>query len=226
MGAFLAAAIVSSRFSGNTSHLDEYTQACNGMSVSNSMRDAGQVLLQIVKRLSEAPQRPGSLESAVASACEVPAERICTLVQVWENLQFTGAAKEWSESLKDAQRKVALNILDFVSPCRAREVASCLDCIAIERPAVKGSVLTLPGVLDVPPVLRRSMISCLEVALRLLSYSAPLEEATDLNQLLADKPQMQTVLTSKLWCEEDGSLKEEFRPSKKGKVTESKGKKK
>merc|ERR1712039_86960 len=107
----------------------------------------------------------------------------------------------------------------------ARDVSACLDCISIERPVVKGKVLSIPGVIDVPPQLRKAMISSLEVALRLVNYLAPLEDETNLKQLLDEKPQFQMVLTKNLWSEEDGSLKEEFRPAKKGKVAEPKGKK-
>jgi len=225
MGGLLAAAIFSCRFDGADGAEAEFMRACDGMCVSNSMRDAGIFPLSASSRWVTPPSAPNSLDVGFAAVCSgVSAEDLRLHTQVWEDLQLPGskARPPWAQH----RRLLTLGFVrGFGAHARAEAVERCLEVVAQERPPVKGSVLSLPGLLEVPPMLRRQVMSLLEVTLRLLQYAGPLEDAEHLTQLFAAHPALQEALSSSVWYESDGkTLRPEFAPPKKGK--EKDGKKK
>merc|ERR1712098_235801 len=109
----------------------------------------------------------------------------------------------------------------------------CAQVLARERPPVKGAILGKPAVkkgespvqavVDVPPTLRARVLALLEVSLRLLRYDDPVEDSSQLGELLTKRPELQQALSANVWFEEDGqTLREEFAPPKKGKPGEEK----
>merc|ERR1712151_1271786 len=103
-------------------------------------------------------------------------------------------------------------------PQKAEMLCTDVQVMSQQRQPVKGAVLGIKGVLDVPPQLRARVLACLEIALRLLQYDAPLDDETQLHVLLREKPQLREALSPQIWFEDDGkTLREEFQPPKKGK---------
>lgn len=76
----------------------------------------------------------------------------------------------------------------------------------------------IPGLLEVPNVLKRQVMVLLEVGLRLLHWTGPLDTPEHLQTLFRDIPALGEALASSVWFEEDGkTLRPEFKPAKKGK---------
>merc|ERR1712096_98922 len=91
MGGLLAAAIAASEgLEGSTE--EEFQRACDGMCVSNSMREAGLAPLQAASRWVAESLQPSVLDAGFATACGSTPAVIRLRVQVWQDLQLPGTA--------------------------------------------------------------------------------------------------------------------------------------
>jgi len=210
MGGVLGAAVFSSKFAGSNSVLAEFMSACDGLCASNIMRDAGTVPLQASQTLAEEPVPGNSLDQGVANACGINIQELRLHVQVWETLHIF---------IKQVHRQqVALGMLRKVHPQKSDAISGCIATLAQLRTPIKGSLLSTPGVLSVPPALRRPVLILLDVAMRILGYTDPLETTEHLNDLFTKHPLLADALSSSVWYEDDGkTLKPEFAPPKKAK---------
>jgi len=232
-GGLLNAAIFAASLEGNLGVIAEVELVCDGMCVSTAMRDAGLWAPTAVCRLAAppkppvAPERAGRLELAFAEACGRSGEEMLSLLQVWNSLQFTSAAKEWPANVKAAFLGLARAMLRITSARRAEVLAPFFETLSRTRPAVKGAILGGPppkkGVpsetrlVEVPPTLRSRVLALLEVSLRVLCCDDPLEDTSQLAALFAKQRKLQDALAPQIWFEEDGyTLREEFAPSQKG----------
>ena len=57
----------------------------------------------------------------------------------------------------------------------------------------------------------------LEVSLRVLGIAVSLDTAEHLSELLTSNPGLRKALAPAVWFEDDGTLREEFKPVKRGK---------
>jgi hypothetical protein len=199
IGGLLAAAIASSR-GLEAKPEDEFARACDGMCVSNTMREAGFAPLRAASRWITETVEPNALDVAFAPVCAVEPVIVRLYAQVWQDFQLPGttAAPAWSVP----RRKLALALAQHFESSlegnglgRSTILADTVELVGRPRPPVKGSVLSAPGVLEVPPPLRRQVMSLLEVTFRLLSHSAPLETETHLQELFTKYPALQEALS-------------------------------
>eukprot|EP00933_Yihiella_yeosuensis_P059652 TRINITY_DN6120_c1_g1_i1.p1 TRINITY_DN6120_c1_g1~~TRINITY_DN6120_c1_g1_i1.p1 ORF type:complete len:712 (-),score=164.13 TRINITY_DN6120_c1_g1_i1:724-2646(-) len=219
VGSLMAAAIATAEFEGTDTPVSEYTRACDGMCVSNAMREAGCGPLNAALAMAADPAASNSLDRSVAEACGVSAEELARYVQVWEAIQICNA-RAGPPNATAPRRRLALAVVQRSvgagSPL-AESIKKSFEALLFVRPPVKGSVLNAKGILEVPPPLRRQVMVLFEVCLRLLRYDAPVEGPEHLNELFAAKPALRASFSSSVWMEEDGkTLKAEFQPAKKG----------
>jgi len=200
MGSFLAAAVAASRgFEGSAE--EEFLRACDGMCVSNNMREAGSSPLRVAARWVAETLATNALDDGFATACGTSADVLRLHVQVWEDLKLPGTtiAPAWSLP----KRRFALALARHFEGGdgergRASATAAAVEIVGRVRPPVKGSVLSVPGVLEVPPQLRRQVVSLLEVSVRFLNYEAPLESAEHLEELFKTFPLIRTALSKEV----------------------------
>lgn len=221
IGGLLAVAISCAKMgAGAGSAVDEFNRACDGMCVSNATREAGATVLNSAAKLAEPVPPAGTLERGFAAAIGASEATVCRLVQVWEAMclcqarsgQADATSRRQHTALKVFERNAALAGVD------AEEVRASFATLQFERPPIKGNALGTPGVLEVPPMLRRQVMVLLDVSLRYVSSAEPLETAADVEALFARLPALRDALSSSVWFEEDGkTLRAEFKPAKKGK---------
>jgi len=227
IGSLLAGAIFASELEGDDCPATEFQRVCQGMCVSNIMRDAGLAALQAATRLAAPTPQSSRLKCRFAVACGVSEEKLSLHVQVWEALQFTGAVAEWPTQTQRALKQLACTMLSRSEPSRSQLVVSCLETLDMPRCPIRGSVLNTPGVLEVPGLLRKTVLSLLEVGMRLLRRDAPLEDGVQLARLFEELPGFAEALAGSTWYEDDGkTLREEFRPLKRGREAEQEKQKK
>jgi len=216
LGGLLATAIAVAELGADAkSPLEEFGRACDGMCVSNAMREAGAAVLQTAARLAAAPAQPGRLERGFAAACGVPEEALCLHLQVWEALQLC-APRAGPPGADAHRRRLAIALLRG-SP-RAADARHIAEALAFERPPIRGSALGIKGLLDVPPTVRRQVMILLEVGLRLLRSTEPFETEEHLRALFGSRPLLREALAATVWYEDDGkTLRQEFQPVKKAK---------
>merc|ERR1711924_134414 len=89
VGCTLAAAISASKFQKPTPHCDIFREACDGMCVSNMMREAGVAAFQVASKLSSDPQVNAELHKGFADACGVPVAELSLYVKVWDAMQLS-----------------------------------------------------------------------------------------------------------------------------------------
>jgi len=212
-GGLLAAAVSASCFSNNRGVAAEFAEACDGMGVSNAMRDAGTWPMVACQRLlPDSKPAYTSLERGAAAACGMDDEGFGLHLQVWSSLQAPGSSLH--------RQQLALRMLESQDTAQAERVKGCMEVLQRLRPPVKGGVLATKGVLEVPPSLRRQVLVIMEVSLRLLGLDVVIESADDLCQLFHRCPGLRDALSSSVWCEPDGKiLRFEFQPPKRGKDT-------
>merc|ERR1712232_306854 len=143
---------------------------------------------------------------------------VCAYAHLWEAKQLHAGAKEWSAHCKSAVVNLAVAMLKHEHPEKWEALAKPLEVLATLRPPVKGVVLSTPGVVEVPPMLRSRVVALLEVSMRVLGYKEPVENGEQIGKLLETHPLLKEALSSSVWFEEDGkTLREEFKPKKGGK---------
>lgn len=220
-GSLLAAAIAAAELrAGSDGPVEEFNRVCDGMCVSNAMREAGYSVLQTAVRLSAPASAAGALERGFAAACGRTEAELCLHVQVWDALLLC-APRAGPREATSHRQNLALAVARRMVTQQGRafeDIMATNEALSLERPPIKGGVLGTPGLLEVPPMLRRSVMILLEVSLRLLRHAEPLESAEHLEALFVSVPALRKALASSVWFEEDGkTLREEFRPAKKGK---------
>eukprot|EP00419_Tripos_fusus_P023074 CAMPEP_0172727862 /NCGR_PEP_ID=MMETSP1074-20121228/91909_1 /TAXON_ID=2916 /ORGANISM="Ceratium fusus, Strain PA161109" /LENGTH=645 /DNA_ID=CAMNT_0013555043 /DNA_START=18 /DNA_END=1955 /DNA_ORIENTATION=- len=210
-GGLLAAAVSAARFSNNRGAAAEFAEACDGMCVSNAMREAGTWPMLASERL-RLENKPAytNLECGAAAACGMDDAGFSLHLQIWSSLQAPG----WSLH----RQQLALRMLGLQDAAQAERVKGCMEVLQRPRPPVKGSVLATKGVLEVPPSLRRQVLMIMEVSLRILELDVAIESANDLCQVFDRCPGLRDALSSSVWYEADGkTLRFEFQPPKRGK---------
>merc|ERR1719362_7000 len=212
-GGLLAAAVSAASFSNKSDVAVEFATVCDGICVSNAMREAGTWPMVACERLlPDSKPAYTSLERGAAAACGVDDERFSLHLQAWSSLQAQG----WSWQ----RQQLALRMLELQDSAQAQRVIGCMEVLQQSRPPVKGGVLATKGVLEVPPILRRQVLVIMEVSLRMLGLDVAVESADDLCQLFHRCPGLRDALSSSVWCEADGkTLRFEFQPPKRGKDT-------
>merc|ERR1719362_451704 len=210
-GGFLASAVSAARFSADRGVAAEFAEACDGMCVSNAMREAGTWPMITCERL-QPDSKPAytSLERGAAAACGMDDVQFGLHLQAWSCLQAPG----WSVH----RQQLALRMLELRDAAQAERVKGCMGVLQRLRPPIKGGVLATKGILEVPPSLRRQVLVIMEVSLRILGLDIALESADDLCQLFHRCPSLRDALSSSVWCEADTkTLRFEFQPPKRGK---------
>eukprot|EP00931_Biecheleriopsis_adriatica_P049273 TRINITY_DN28500_c0_g1_i1.p1 TRINITY_DN28500_c0_g1~~TRINITY_DN28500_c0_g1_i1.p1 ORF type:complete len:686 (-),score=153.59 TRINITY_DN28500_c0_g1_i1:192-2249(-) len=215
IGGLMAAAIAAANFKDGEGPIEEFTRACDGMCVSNAMREAGMAPLNSAMKMAADPEASNSFDCAVAEACGISAEELARHVQVWEGMQICNS-KSGPEYATSCRRRFALALLrrraaaDLVT-----QVEASFNTLCFARPPVRGAVLNAKGVLEVPPPLRRQVMILFEVSLRLLRYDGPVESSETLLKLFEALPKLRSAFSHSIWMEEDGkTLKGEFQPPK------------
>lgn len=211
-GGLLAAAIFSSDVEGDA--IDEFQRACDGMCVCNEFRHTGLSMFLATARLATVDSCPGRLERSFAAACDISPEMFRLHAQVRIALDLGGAPAKWADHIKGVIRSLAISMLRHSQPAKFEELEPSFDVLSQARPAVKGGCLT--GV-DVPPALRGQVVTMLEVSLRVLGIAVSLDTAEHLSELLTSNPGLRKALAPAVWFEDDGTLREEFKPVKRGK---------
>jgi len=202
MGGLLAAAVSASEGLRGTA-LEEFSQACDGMCVSNSMRKAGSAPLYVASKWLADFLQPNALDVGFAAACSTTPENMHLYSQVWQDFQLPGTDKApaWSTS----KRRLALSLSTyFASECHKERLAglkAATQIVSCARPPVKGTVLSSPGLLEVPPKLRRQVLSLLEVSLRMLDHKACLETPQELQEFFETFPLVQAALSPTVLAE-------------------------
>jgi len=209
-GGLLTAAVSATRFSNTRGVAAEFAEACDGMGVSNAMREAGTWPMVACERLwPDSKPAYTSLERGSAVACGMDDESFSLHLQVWSSLQAPG----WSLH----RQQLTLRMLELQYSTQAERVKGCMEVLQRPRPPVKGTVLATKGVLEVPPQLRRQVLVIMEVSLRILGLDIAVESTDDLCQLFHRCPGLRDALSSSVWCEADGkTLRFEFQPPKRG----------
>jgi len=219
IGGLMAAAIAAAEFEeGGSGAEAEFTQACDGMCVSNAMREAGRAPLHASKVMAADPAPANSLDCLAAEACGISAEELGRHVQVWEAMQScTPRSSSGTGTLETAAARLrfALELLRRAKPELAGQVEQSIKVLSFSRPAVRGAVLQAKGVLEVPPPLRRQVMVLFEVCLRLLRYEAPVEDVSSLEVLFEAHPKLRLAFSNSVWMDADGkTVKSEFQPPK------------
>merc|ERR1712232_256223 len=124
-------------------------------------------------KLAADPVAPGRLETGFAKACNMSEAEVCAYAHLWEAKQLHAGAKEWSAHCKSAVVNLAVAMLKHEHPEKWEALAKPLEVLATLRPPVKGVVLSTPGVVEVPPMLRSRVVALLEVSMRVLGYKEP-----------------------------------------------------
>lgn len=210
MGSMLAASLASAELGdGSESTLQVFNYVCDGMCVSNAMREAGVAPLQAASALAAAPSHASNrLDSSVAGAIGVSVDELLLHVQVWESLQIV-VPRSGPASAFPRRRQFALALVKrFALASKAEQVAECAKRLSYPRSLVKGFLLKS---LQVPRTLSRQVLILFEVVLRLLCYAEPLDDEAGLKQLLKVHPQLGQAFAASVWMQEDGqTLREEF----------------
>jgi hypothetical protein len=193
MGGLLAAAI-SSATGFDSSAQEEFVRACDGLCVSNPFRQGGFAPLNSSVKWVSQPSKTNALDTGFGLACDVPSEDMWFHVQIWQDLQLPGTASnpEWAMSRRGLALALARHFEN--GGRRADAVARSLELVAKPRPPVKGSALAVPGVLEVPPPLRRQVMSLLEISLRILGQDVPLESKEHVEALFQAFPKIHAAL--------------------------------
>eukprot|EP00913_Durusdinium_trenchii_P003542 g3277.t2 len=87
--------------------MTEFTTACDGMCVSNAMREAGLAPWKAFEALVAEPPEANSLDSRVADACGVSPQSLVRHVQVWEAMKIC-TARTGPEYATPYRRRLAL----------------------------------------------------------------------------------------------------------------------
>lgn len=214
IGGLMATAINCAQLKGSDSTLAEFNRACDGMSVSNAMREAGALPLQAATAMVGELPSTNSLDAGVAAACGQNIETWAQHIKTWEALRVCAPRAGPPDA---ARHRVAL-ALGLMRKATAGEeaerVSACASVLSFQRPPVKGAVLT---VLNVPPPLRGQVMLCFEVALRVLQYGEPIETAEHLETLFTRHPDLRVAFAASVWFEDDGkTLRPQFQPPRKG----------
>merc|ERR1719247_850532 len=203
MGGLLAAGVSASVGLRGTA-AEEFSRACDGMCVSNAMREAGYAPLHVASKWLADSLQPNALDVGFAAACSSTPESMRLYTQVWQDFQLPGTDKApaWSNSKR--RLAFALSKRFAVSEChkeRLLGLKAAMQVVSCARPPVKGTVLSSPGLLEVPPQLRRQVLSLLEVSLRLLDHKARLETPQELQELFETFPLVQAALSPTVLAE-------------------------
>jgi len=222
LGELMVAAIAAAQFEADGDPVAEFTTACDGMCVSNAMREAGLTPLNAsIAMAAEAPSL-NALDIHVADACGISLDSLGRHVQVWEAMQICNS-RTGPEYATPYRRQLALALVRLRAPDMAAEVQACFEALSFSRPPVRGTVLNAKGVLEVPPPLRRQVMLLFEVSTRVLKYAAPVEAGESLQQLFDAHPKLRQAFSSSVWMAEDGkTLKREFQPPKRGGAKDAK----
>mmetsp|Transcript_65808 Transcript_65808/g.183319 ORF Transcript_65808/g.183319 Transcript_65808/m.183319 type:complete len:716 (+) Transcript_65808:54-2201(+) len=217
-GTLLASAIYVADLEGHGAPSDEFARACDGMCVSNAVRDAGALPLQAAMRLAQEPPQPNSLDRAFAAVCRgMSSEELCFFEHCYDALKLAVAAPAKPETHGHRQ-KLALAMVRHTREDVATRVEVCHRVLARPRPPIKGSVLSIKGLLEVPPQLRGQVMKLFDIGLRVLEYDGPLENEAQLMQLFESHPGFRQAFSSSTWFEDNGrTLRPEFQPPKGGK---------
>lgn len=215
-GGLLAAALVAAELEGGVGPLEAFNYVCDGMCVSNAMREAGIAPLQAATALASLSGKvpvTNRLDCSVAAATGITVDELALHVQVWEALQVV--VPRTGPMLAAPQRRLfALALFPrFASKMsqtssQVERLAACAERLAFQRPPVRGFILKA---LHIPKTLSRQVMLLFEVVLRLLRYAEPVEDQAGLEQLLQVHSKLQIAFSTSVWTQEDGqSLREEF----------------
>ncbi|CAE7267628.1 CCA1, partial [Symbiodinium sp. CCMP2592] len=198
LGELMVAAIAAAQFEADGDPVAEFTTACDGMCVSNAMREAGLSPLNAsIAMAAEAPSL-NALDIHVADACGISLDSLGRHVQVWEAMQICNS-RTGPEYATPYRRQLALAFVRLRAPDMAAEVQACFEALSFSRPPVRGTVLNAKGVLEVPPPLRRQVMLLFEVSTRVLKYAAPVEAGESLQQLFDAHPKLRQAFSSSVW---------------------------
>ncbi|CAK9087884.1 unnamed protein product [Durusdinium trenchii] len=215
LGELMVAALAATDFEGRVQDpMTEFTTACDGMCVSNAMREAGLAPWKACAALVAEPPEANSLDSRVADACGVSPQSLVRHVQVWEAMKIC-TARTGPEYATPYRRRLALALAGLQR--KDPDLQSCVEALSFLRPPVRGTVLNAKGVLEVPNPLRKQVMELFEVSTRLLKFDAPVEAGESLQKLFDMHPKLQAAFSSSVWMADDGkNLKSEFLPAKRG----------
>eukprot|EP00439_Symbiodinium_sp_Y106_P066732 s1008_g10.t3 len=151
LGELMVAAIAAAQFEADGDPVAEFTTACDGMCVSNAMREAGLTPLNAsIAMAAEAPSL-NALDIHVADACGISLDSLGRHVQVWEAMQICNS-RTGPEYATPYRRQLALALVRLRAPDMAAEVQACFEqrvlatlSLSLEMPAWKellGKTLT------------------------------------------------------------------------------------
>ena len=170
--------------------LDEVTRACEGLCASNEVRQAATTPLMCVEALLRPPQPQG--QHAVFAECcgapaalggtQVDAAEFCALVHLWDTLKLD----------KIQQGKRGTGYLPAFTLALARQRSSAataarlearLEALSVPGPEVSGK--SLLGIELLPPHMRGTLVSQLNVLCRLRGEPVQLVQTAQLTEYLS-----------------------------------------
>lgn len=228
VGSLLAAAIYTAEFDGGEDAEQEFARACRGLSASNMMREAGASPLLGAARLlaaNSATPAPSGIDHACGKIYSgATAEDLWFYGVVLEAFKVAdGPTSKWPSAGEERphRQRLALAMVRQADPLAADRAATCRKVLLRPRQAMKGQLLQVPGLVEVPNQLKGQVMKMMDIVLRLLKYDAPLEDERQLRQLLDAVPNFVDVLGVGVWYKEGPgghTLKEEFQPRKERKT--------
>lgn len=110
LGELMAAAVAAAEFEGVEDAASQLTKACDGMCVSNAMREAGLSPWRAYAAMMSEPPLPNSLDCRVAEACGISPASLARHAQVWDAMQICNA-RTGPEYSTEYRRNLALALV-------------------------------------------------------------------------------------------------------------------
>eukprot|EP00435_Cladocopium_sp_Y103_P075374 s26_g57.t1 len=110
LGELMAAAVAAAEFEGVEDAASQLTKACDGMCVSNAMREAGLSPWRAYAAMMSEPPLPNSLDCRVAEACGISPASLAQHTQVWDAMQICNA-RTGPEYSTEYRRNLALALV-------------------------------------------------------------------------------------------------------------------